>query len=215
VTTSPIPKIPTITVGLRPFDTSPPAEGATPAVSALLVTFSALPGGGARFVFSLEGRIAALRVPVAGAASADPLWQHTCFEAFLSVPGEESYREYNFSPAGLWAASRFLRYREIEEGAPPLAIDGGRSAAVSEKPPYHCVPLAIDSSQSDDRLTLSVDLPAALLPSGTLLRVGLSAVIEHADGHLDYWAVRHPAEKPDFHHQDGWILQLDTQLVAQ
>jgi hypothetical protein len=198
VTTAPAPKIPTITVGLRPFDASSPASGAPPAVSALLVTFSALPGGGARFTFTLEGRIAALRVPVADAPSPDSLWQHTCFEAFLSAPGEEGYREYNFSPAGLWAASQFQRYREIdrrlEEGAPPLAID---------------------SSQSDDRLTLSADLPAALLPSGSDLRVGLSAVIEHADGHLDYWAVRHPAEKPDFHHQDGWILQLDTRLVAQ
>ncbi|GHT99386.1 hypothetical protein FACS1894154_06410 [Betaproteobacteria bacterium] len=202
MTTSPAPKIPTITVGLRPFDASPPVEGEPPAVSALLVTFSALPGGGARFSFTLEGRIAALRVPVAGAPASEPLWQHTCFEAFLSASGADSYREYNFSPAGLWATSRFQRYREAEADAPTLT-----SAPIS-------FPI-LEPHQRDERLTLDVELPSALLPSGTLLRVGLAAVIEYADGHLDYWALRHPGAKPDFHLREGWTLVLDTQLVAQ
>jgi hypothetical protein len=202
VTTSPAPKpapkIPTITVGLRPFTISPSVEGEPPAVSAVLVTFSALPGGGARFVFTLEGRIAALRVPLAGAPAPDPLWQHTCFEAFLSAPGEDSYHEYNFSPAGLWAARQFQRYREAGDGTPLLDAS----------------PI-LENSPSDERLTLAVELPAALLPAAPLLRVGLSAVIEHADGHLDYWALRHPGAQPDFHLREGWTLVLDTQLVAQ
>ena len=40
------------------------------------------------------------------------------------------------------------------------------------------------------------------------LRIGLSAVIEASDG-LSYWALRHPADKPDFHDADGFALLLE------
>jgi hypothetical protein len=41
-----------------------------------------------------------------------------------------------------------------------------------------------------------------------VLRVGLSAVIEANDGTLSYWALKHPAAKPDFHHPDSFVLEL-------
>ena len=190
---TPAPKIPAITVGLRPFDLYPPA------VSALLATIRALPDGGIRLEFALEGRIEALRVPTADAPPPGPLWQHTCFEAFISAPEMENYREYNFSPAGQWAASEFLNYREM-----------GRS--LGEENP---VLLSVTSDRHKDRLTLMVEIPPVLLPSSPVLRLGLAAVIEREDGSLEYWAVHHPAERPDFHHADGWTLRLDTRLVAQ
>ena len=34
------------------------------------------------------------------------------------------------------------------------------------------------------------------------------AVIEAVDGSVSYWALAHPAGKPDFHHPDGFALQL-------
>ena len=37
---------------------------------------------------------------------------------------------------------------------------------------------------------------------------GLSAVIETIDGAISYWALAHPAEKPDFHHPDSFVLTL-------
>jgi hypothetical protein len=40
------------------------------------------------------------------------------------------------------------------------------------------------------------------------LRIGLSAVIEASDG-LSYWALRHPADKPDFHDAAGFSLLLE------
>jgi len=190
---SPAPKIPTITVGLRPFDCYPPA------VSALLATVCALPGGGLRFEFVLEGRIETLRVPAADASPLEPLWQHTCFEAFISAPDVDNYREYNFSPAGQWAAYEFLHYREM--GHP-----------LGEEPP---VLLPVTSSQHEDRLTLVAEVPSMLLPSSAILRLGLSAVVEREDGSLEYWAIHHPAERPDFHHADGWTLRLDTRQVTQ
>ncbi|MDR1424597.1 MAG: DOMON-like domain-containing protein [Azoarcus sp.] len=198
---SAVPKIPTITVGLRPFHpfgaALTPADGEKATLSDLLVTFSTQPDGNVRFEYALEGRLDALRLPSASEPAPLPLWEHTCFEAFLATPGAESYREFNFSPDGQWVVAAFSRYRELhrrlEEGSTPL----------------------IETSRTADRLTLVVEVPPALLPAGPVLRVGLSAVIEHHDGRLEYRAVRHPAAKPDFHHADGWVLQLDTRVAAQ
>ena len=33
-------------------------------------------------------------------------------------------------------------------------------------------------------------------------RLGLSVVIEQADGSIAYWALAHPPGRPDFHHAD-------------
>ncbi|MDR0274459.1 MAG: hypothetical protein LBI48_03790, partial [Burkholderiaceae bacterium] len=60
-------------------------------------------------------------------------------------------------------------------------------------------------------LTLEALLPLSALPtfSGPL-RLGLAAVIETADGALSYWALSHPAARPDFHQRAGWTLRLAT-----
>jgi len=188
------PPAPTVKIAdLHPF--TPPAGNGLSPVSALRVAYSIPPNGGVRFVFAVEGRIQTLRLPVKDGPDAWPLWQHTCFEAFLSAPGEERYREYNFSPAGLWAASAFKRYRVIDH-------------ELTQRAP----PPAIETEQRNDALLLTAWLPPALLPpGGPALRAGLSAVIERGDGQLEYWALHHPvAEHADFHHQDGWTLHLDT-----
>ena len=38
--------------------------------------------------------------------------------------------------------------------------------------------------------------------------VGLTAVIEDADGGIAYWALAHPGEQPDFHHPASFTLRL-------
>jgi hypothetical protein len=38
----------------------------------------------------------------------------------------------------------------------------------------------------------------------------LTAVVEDAHGRRSYWALRHPAGGPDFHHRDGFALVLET-----
>lgn len=54
-------------------------------------------------------------------------------------------------------------------------------------------------------------LPASALHtngSGQPLDLSLTAVIETKDQQLSYWALRHPGPKPDFHHRQGFALQI-------
>jgi hypothetical protein len=66
----------------------------------------------------------------------------------------------------------------------------------------------IDTVTSHDRLALKVMLPEDALPWDRSGPVGLSAVIEEADGTISYWAVAHPDGKADFHHRDCFALML-------
>lgn len=148
--------------------------------------------GRLRLSYRLTGNLSSLRIPALQSLSgpADGLWQHTCLEAFLSPKPEEKYLEFNFAPSGQWQIYEFLRYRErLKTPAPPLP------------PTLHC-------EKGAESLRLTADLPAGTLLPGQNYCLGLSAVLEQANGELTYWALAHPAEKPDFHHRDGFILTL-------
>jgi hypothetical protein len=193
------PSVPTITVGLRPHPSTvpaAPADSASP-VGMLLATMYAPPEGGAVFEFKLEdSRLDALRIPpMAAPGTADELWKHTCFEAFVGVQGEPGYREFNFSPSGQWAIYDFQAPRERN-------TDYRADAEPS-----------IRFERDGDTAWLEARVPAAALPAvppGTDLDIGLAAVIEHANGEFEYWAVSHPAPQPDFHARSGFVLTLKT-----
>jgi hypothetical protein len=135
--------------------------------------------------------------PPAPSQPADGLWRHTCFEAFIAGQGSTAYCEFNFSPSGEWAMYGFTRYRE---GMAPL----GRA-----------LPPRVAVSVTDDRLALEAVIPREILlglPGGTMLRLGLAAVIERSDGGLSYWALAHPGERPDFHDPAGFVLEIERDL---
>ena len=121
---------------------------------------------------------------------ADGLWQHTCCEAFVMEDGA-GYREFNCSPSGQWAAYRFTSYRERDTTFAPAAE------------PLLAITLLADGCE------LRATLPAALLPPGNRLHIGLSAVIEAADGSKSYWALAHCAAQPDFHLRQSFTLTLN------
>jgi hypothetical protein len=141
--------------------------------------------------YLLTGDLSALRIPEYHSAQrVDGLWRHTCFEAFVMAGEGPEYYEFNFSPSGEWAAYSFQSYRKAGE------------PVVWKEP-------AIRVRRSADRLELAVEFHADF-PSGCRsLRLGLSAVVEQADGGLSYWALRHPPGRPDFHHLDAFALPLD------
>jgi hypothetical protein len=151
-------------------------------------------GGAVRFSYTVTGPIGDLRFPpIAAPARTDELWQHTCFEAFVrAVPGS-AYAEFNFAPSTQWAAYRFTGPRQ------------GMTIATEVAAPR----ILVQASPERFTLQTSVDLgPVATLPRDALWQLGLSAVIEEANGRKSYWALAHPSDKPDFHHTDSFALEL-------
>lgn len=118
----------------------------------------------------------------------DNLWEHTCFEAFIAVEGDTGYLEYNFSPSSHWASYAFSNYRVR------------RDWTLNEAP-------VLEIMQMPKRLVLTAALSPEMLPPNPHhlpLNIGISAVLEAQDGSLSYWALNHPLDHPDFHHQGGF-----------
>jgi len=146
--------------------------------------------------FELSGDLSQLRLPVPSSSKrTDELWKHTCFEAFVTTEGA-GYIELNFSPSTQWAAYSFTGYRTgmrpVELGdSPRITVE--RQASTLRVRTLTRLPAAADVGRSQ---------PAAAAAA----RMGLSAVIEALDGKVSYWAARHAAGKPDFHHPDAFVL---------
>ena len=121
----------------------------------------------------------------------DDLWQHTCFEAFLTIPGEESYWELNLAPGGAWNLYRLSSYRSPLQ--PELTVQQ--------------LPLSCHLGQGCLDLETVVPLPAPLAAAATL-QLSLCAVLEAEGGELSYWALHHPGSEADFHRRDGFSLLL-------
>jgi hypothetical protein len=135
--------------------------------------------------YRIEADLERLRIPPPCApAPGERLWQHLCCEVFVASASARAYREFNFSPSGEWAAYAFERYRE---GTPLDVPDPG---------------IAVRTDGQALELSASVEVEAAKL------RVALCVVVEELDGALSYWALRHPAPRPDFHHPDGFALEI-------
>jgi hypothetical protein len=145
--------------------------------------------------FSLAGDLASLRLPEPRPpVRCDGLWRHSCFEAFIGHAGAADYWEYNFSPSGAWAAYHFTGYRE---GMAPLMK--GAAPQITQE---------IGSASFEIHVVLDLSW-LAKSSAGVGLRLGLAAVIEDRARVLSYWALKHPAEKPDFHHADSFVVALD------
>ena len=146
------------------------------------------------FQYVLRAEMPHIRVPSAQSPGrADELWRHTCFEAFIAVTGVSGYYELNFSPSQQWAIYRFSGYRE------------------RMSPTDVTVPPELNVRRFDDRLELDavVRLPElTALEAGRTLKLALTAVVEDNSGTLSYWALQHAPGKPDFHHPDGFVLEL-------
>jgi hypothetical protein len=149
-------------------------------------------GGMLALVYAVEGSMADVRFPAAAASvRADELWKHTCLEAFVRAKGRAAYCELNLAPSTQWAAYRFDDYRA-----------GMRNA---ECP----VPQTV-ADLNDARLMLRASLSLGALDgfAGVPWELGLTAVIEEKSGLKSYWSLKHPPGRPDFHHSDGFALEI-------
>lgn len=167
----------------------------TEAVRGIGVRVDGATRGSLTLSFALEGDLSALRIPESRSPRrAGGLWRYTCFEAFVMAEEGPGYREFNFSPSGEWAAYAFRGYREGGE----LEIQPGP---------------AITVRRSAERLELVAVIRPDCLPPGRSFRLGLSTVVETADGVVSYWALHHPPGRPDFHHSDAFTVQLELPRV--
>ena len=146
--------------------------------------------------FVLDADFSRLHIPPARVPClTHGLWEHTCFEAFIALNGTPAYHEFNFAPSSEWALYAFHSYR------------------ASASPPDETVAPEVTVRRLADRLELDAVVRLDSLSathSTSPLRLALSAVIEEDSGSLSYWALRHPAGKPDFHHTDAFALTVDS-----
>jgi hypothetical protein len=147
-----------------------------------------------QMTFRLEGDIRHIHIPPPQAPRIGiELWRHTCFEAFIAIDGQAAYHEFNFSPSGEWTVYALRGYR-----------DGGPLMNQMMRPG---IAVRSDDHQFELDALVRLDRLSDIHPRASL-RIGLSAVVE-ADGGLSYWALHHPAAKPDFHSADSFALLLD------
>jgi len=132
--------------------------------------------GGAVAIFRVRGDISKLVIPApAEPGRADNLWRTTCFELFVAGEGT-SYREFNFSPSGQWAAYEFNDYRSGMHN-----ID---------------VRMETELDYEKNELQFSSEIRTDFQNP---VQVGLTAVIEETDGAIRYWSNAFAPGKPDFH----------------
>ena len=132
--------------------------------------------------FRLDGQVSAITLPQSAPPERmDNLWQTTCFEIFWQPIGGTSYREFNLSPSGKWAAYDFDFFREGMRDAPVDAISLS-SVRASQN----------GLGQLILKASITAELPAPA-------QVALNAIVEHADGALQFWALAFAPGKPEFH----------------
>ena len=144
--------------------------------------------------YELEGDTAALVIPeLSNPSRADELWKHTCFELFVRRTDGDGYLEFNLSPTGEWAAYAFDGYR----------------AGMADIGAIKAVPIGTRLMDRFFTLKAEIDLSGVSgLTMDAPWTVAVTSVIEAADGAKSYWALAHPQGKPDFHHADGFVLNL-------
>jgi len=162
------------------------------------VEISWTPEGALRLRYFVDCDVSRIALPPPAAPHpVDGLWRHTCFEAFIAGETSTAYCEFNFSPSTEWAVYGFTSYRE---GMAQLE---------------HALAPQVAASITDDRIALEATVPRETLlalPGDSMLRLGLAAVIERADGGHSYWALTHPGDRPDFHDPAGFVLQIERNL---
>jgi len=138
--------------------------------------------------YEVEDPEGVLEIPNGTGLRRDGLWKTTCFEMFVGNPDSPSYREFNFSPGGDWAAYGFSGYRTGQHDLP-----------------IHAAPL-IEGERTSIGLAVKVRVSLDHLETGDPF--GICAVIEERDFGLSYWSLLHAMPNPDFHHPTCFAATL-------
>ena len=149
-----------------------------------------------------------------------------------SVP----YVEFNLAPSGAWAIYRFDGYRAGMRPEPAVVEPrivarrqpGALVVDVALAWPSPLPGLPATATAPVDAATVVARFPVAATAAAAVTteaaaaattrrgaggwrgRLGLTAVVEAADGSLSYWALHHPAARADFHNGGGFALGIEV-----
>jgi hypothetical protein len=118
------------------------------------------------------------------------LWETTCFEFFIGIPGDANYWEFNLSPSGNWNV---------------FALDDYRQGLRNETA-FTSLPFLIDRYPNYITLNLEFDLSEIIL-SEQDLEMSVTTVIKSSQDELSYWAITHSGTEADFHLRDSFIIK--------
>ncbi len=167
-----------------------------------------------KICYSLKGAVESLLLPpmqtkpVAHGplqGRAHELWKNTCFEWFIGLKNSPQYWEFNLSQQGYWNFYELQSYRsELRESDLCTPTKFKCSTAMEDK-----------SNSTDSSLDVEVDinLNNLLQKYPSLIEEGILAitgVIRWNDGNVSYYSLQHPKDKPDFHHRDGFQIELSN-----
>jgi hypothetical protein len=181
-----------ITFALQPFEKT--AETTDLAIAATVTRNHDL----LSISYCLTGDLSQVVIPSASKSPyrKDRLWEQTCFEFFLAVGHEQnrstSYWEFNLSPTGDWNVFALQGYRQ----------------GLSEEAAFSAMPFTRRTLAEALHLDLSVNI-GSLIESAQPWRLGISTVLLLRSQRESFWAIAHPAPEADFHHPDGFIIQLN------
>jgi hypothetical protein len=119
------------------------------------------------------------------------LWEATCFEWFVGVPGTIDYWEFNLAPSGQWNCFYLEDYRQglREEGA--------------------IATLPFQVKAAADQLTLDLTLNLGILiPADLPIEVAITTVVQSQSGELHYLALDHCGDQADFHLRESFQIHL-------
>ncbi len=143
--------------------------------------------------YQLLGDLNEIEIPAPAAAPnrKSLLWEHTCFEFFLGVPGLKDYWEFNLSPGGDWNIFHLDDYRQ----------------GLRDELAFTALAFEVDRQPNLLSLRLALDL-AKIIPADRDLEISVTTVIESRSGEISYWAVTHSGETADFHLRDSFTIKL-------
>jgi len=120
-------------------------------------------------------------------ARRDGLWQSTCLEAFIAAKGQAHYWEVNLATNGNWNVYALSGYRDNLQPVAEITS----------------LPYTLRRSEGALQMHFQLDL-SRWIPADQSLEVSLTAVLEHPQRGLSYWAWQHSGDQPDFHRRDSF-----------
>jgi hypothetical protein len=119
------------------------------------------------------------------------LWEATCFEFFIGIPGDRNYWEFNLSPSGDWAVFALDDYRR----------------GLHDETAFTSLPFKVDQYPNYITLSLEFDVSELILPEQDL-EMSVTTVIKSSQDELSYWAITHSGKEADFHLRDSFSIKL-------